>query len=66
MNRDEAKSKQILSGVALNKQAASSLGTKTLNEELKTAGDGLGTQLTEKMQADKDKFIQRHKIKKSH
>ena len=35
MNRDEEKTRSILSGVASNKQAASKLGTQTLNEELK-------------------------------
>ena len=61
MNRDEEKSKKVLSGVALNKEAASNLGSQSLAEELKT-----GNKLTDEMQAQKDKFIQKHKIKKSH
>lgn len=44
MNRDEQKSMNILAGVAQNKQAASQLGTQTLNEELKQ-GEGLSHKL---------------------
>lgn len=49
----------MLAGVAANVQAASKLGQQTLQEELLA-----GTNLTAKMQADKDRFIKQHKIKK--
>ena len=48
----------MLAGVAANVQAASKLGQQTLQEELLA-----GTNLTAKMQADKDRFIKQHKIK---
>ena len=46
MNADERKAITALGGVATNKQAASTLGNQTLDEELKS-GDakGLGTKL---------------------
>lgn len=60
MNRDEQKSMGILAGVAANKSAASQLGTQTLTEELKQ-----GDALSHKLQQEKDRFIAKHKIKKS-
>jgi len=57
---------KILGNVAANKQAASALGNQSLKEELGgAAGAGLGSQMATQMQADKDKFIAKHKIKKS-
>ena len=70
MNRDELKSISMLAKVASNKEAASTLGPQTLHQELKgsvsePAIEGIGSHLTAKMQADKEKFIAKHKIKKS-
>ena len=57
---------KVLGNVASNKSAASGLGNQTLNEELKEgAATGLGAQMATQMQADKEKFIAKHKIKKS-
>ena len=60
MNRTEQKTRKVLSGVAGNVSAASTLGQQTLHEELLA-----GTNLSAKMQVEKDKFISQHKIKKS-
>ena len=59
LNKTERESRKVLAGVAANVQAASVLGQQTLNEELLA-----GTNLSAKMQADKDKFIKQHKIRK--
>lgn len=70
MNRDEQKAMKTLGNVATNKQAASTLGQKTLDQELKevkgaaASESALGSKMAAKMQADKDKFIAKHKIKK--
>ena len=66
MNKAEQQAMKVLGNVAANKSAASGLGNQTLNEELKEgAATGLGAQMATQMQADKEKFIAKHKIKKS-
>ena len=65
MNRTEQQAQNMLKNVSANKEAASKLGTKSLNAELEDKAAGLGTKMASQMQSDKEKFIAKHKIKKS-